>query len=167
MAQSTTVPSVKVAGKSANKKIKFLVGGVMVALAVAYLMYAGFTSNSTYFFTVDELHAKGDSIYNRNVRVAGKVDATTIEFDNRDLILTFDVMAENGDSMHVMFNGPKPDQMREGAEAIIEGKYNGDTFVAQSLLLKCPSRYEEDGVEEIQVESVSREQGAGILLPTE
>ena len=56
--------------------------------------------------------------------------------------------------MHVVFNGPKPDQMREGAEAILEGKYDGEVFQAQSLLLKCPSRYEEGTVEEVQVEAV-------------
>ena len=44
--------------------------------------------------------------------------------------------------------------MREGAEAIVEGKYDGQAFTAQSLLLKCPSRYEENGIEEVQVEAV-------------
>ena len=154
MAQSTTVPSVKVTGKSANKKIKFIVGGVLVAAAVVYLIYAGIASNSAYFFTVDELYAKGDTMYNRTVRVSGQVDAETIDFNNRDLILAFDVFSESGERMHVVFNGPKPDQMREGAEAILEGKYDGQQFQADSLLLKCPSRYEEDGIEEVQVEAV-------------
>ncbi len=155
MAQSTAVPSVKVSGKSANKKIKFIVGGGLVALAVLYLIYAGISSNSAYFLTVDELNAKGDSIYDRTVRVAGKVDAETIDFDNRDLILSFDVTSDTGERLPVVFNGPKPDQMREGAEAIIEGKYNGESFQAQTLLLKCPSRYEEQGIEEVQVEAIN------------
>lgn len=154
MAQSTTVPSITVARKSANKKIKFIIGGVAVALAVVYLIYAGIAANSAYFLTVDELNAKGDSILNRTVRVSGTVDATTIDFNNRDLILQFDVMSDTGARMHVVFNGPKPDQMREGAQAILEGKYNGSEFTANELLLKCPSRYEEDGIEEVQVKAV-------------
>jgi cytochrome c-type biogenesis protein CcmE len=88
------------------------------------------------------------------VRVAGQVDAETIVFNNRDLILAFDVVDDTGERMHVVFNGPKPDQMREGADAIVEGKYNGELFTAQSLLLKCPSRYEEGTIEEIQVDAV-------------
>lgn len=154
MAQSTTVPTVKIAGKSANKRMKFIVGGLMVALAVVYLIYTGISSNAAYFLTVDELHAKGDVMLNRTVRVSGNVDAETIEFNNRDLLLSFDVVSENGDRMHAIFNGPKPDQMREGAQAILEGKYDGNTFTADSLLLKCPSRYEEDGIEEVQVQAV-------------
>jgi cytochrome c-type biogenesis protein CcmE len=154
MAQSTVTPTIQVAGRAANKKIKFIVGGVIIALAIVYLIYTGVQSSAAYFLTVDELYAKGMAMENRTVRVSGKVDATTIDFDNRDLILAFDVMSETGQRMHVVFNGPKPDQMREGAEAIIEGKFDGNNFNAQSLLLKCPSRYEEQGYEEVQVEAV-------------
>ncbi|MCB0168047.1 MAG: cytochrome c maturation protein CcmE [Anaerolineae bacterium] len=154
MAQSTSIPTVQVSGRAANKKIKFIIGGVMIALAVVYLIYTGIQSSSAYFLTVDELYAKGEAMQDRTVRVAGHVDANTIDFNNRDLILAFDVTSDTGERMNVVFNGPKPDQMREGAEAILEGKYDGQTFTAQSLLLKCPSRYEENGVEQVQVEAV-------------
>jgi cytochrome c-type biogenesis protein CcmE len=154
MAQSTTVPSVKVAERAANKKIKFVIGGVIIALAIIYLIYNGIQSSAAYFLTIDELYAKGTAIENRTVRVSGQVDADTIDFNNRDLILTFDVTSETGERLPVIFNGPKPDQMREGAEAIIEGKYDGELFTAKSLMLKCPSRYEEGTIEEVQVEAV-------------
>jgi cytochrome c-type biogenesis protein CcmE len=44
--------------------------------------------------------------------------------------------------------------MRAGAEAIVEGKFDGTQFTAQTLLLKCPSRYEEGGIEQVEVEAV-------------
>jgi cytochrome c-type biogenesis protein CcmE len=154
MAQSTTIPSVKVAERAANKKTKFIIGGVVIALAIVYLIYNGIQSSAAYFLTVDELYAKGTTIENRTVRVSGKVDADTIDFNNRDLILTFEVTSDTGERLPVIFNGPKPDQMREGAEAIMEGKYNGENFTAKTLMLKCPSRYEEGTIEEVQVEAV-------------
>lgn len=133
---------------------KFIVGGVAIALAIVYLIFTGIQSSATYFLTVDELYAKGETHYNRPVRVSGKVDGDTVEFNNRDLILTFDITSETGERLPVVFNGPKPDQMRDEADAILEGKYDGDTFIAQSLLLKCPSRYEEGTIEEERVEAV-------------
>lgn len=154
MAQSTATPSIQIAGQAANKKTKFIVGGVIIALAIVYLIYSGVQSSGAYFLTIDELYTKGAAVENQTVRVAGKVDAATIDFNNRDLLLTFDVTSETGQRMQVVFNGPKPDQMREGADAIIEGKYNGQNFTAQTLLLKCPSRYEENGVEQVQVEAI-------------
>ncbi len=154
MAQSSTIPSVEINGRSANKRIKFIVGGGLVALAVVYLIVIGIQSTAAYFLTVDEPYAKGETMEDRTVRVAGLVDANTIDFNNRDLIINFDVTSETGERMHVVFNGPKPDQMRHGADAILEGKYDGDVFIADSLLLKCPSRYEEGTIEEVQVDAV-------------
>ena len=141
-------------GRRANKKMKFIVGGLVIVLAIAYLIYTGIQSTSAYFLTVDELRAQSQTMAGRTVRVSGKVDAETINFDNRDLTLTFDILSETGQRLPVVFNGPKPDQMREGAEAIVEGKFDGAQFTAQTLLLKCPSRYEEGTIEQIQVEAV-------------
>lgn len=154
MAQSTSIPTVQVTKQAANKKIKFIVGGGVIALAIVYLIITGIQSTAAYFLTIDELYAKGATFENRTVRVAGKVDEQSVDFNNRDLILAFDVTSETDQRLHVIFNGPKPDQMRHGAEAILEGTYDGETFRAQSLLLKCPSRYDEDVIEEVQVESV-------------
>ena len=154
MAQSTSIPSISVSGSTANKKVKFIVGGVMIALAVVYLIFTGIQSTAAYFLTIDELYAKGVSLENHTVRVSGKVDEATVDFNNRDLIINFDITSETGQRMHVVFNGPKPDQMRDGADAILEGKYDGQTFTADSLLLKCPSRYEEGTIEEVKVDAV-------------
>ena len=148
-----TIP-LDVVGGQANKKIKFIVGGVVIVLAIAYLIYTGIQSTSAYFLTVGELQEQSVAMAGRTVRVSGMVDAETIAFNNKELILDFEIMGEGGERLPVTFNGPKPDQMREGAEAIVEGKFDGDTFTAETLLLKCPSRYEEGTIEEIQVEAV-------------
>ena len=154
MTQSGTIPTVQVRGQAANKRVKFMVGGGLIALAIIYLIVTGIQSTAAYFLTIDELYTKGVALENRTVRVAGVVDADTIAFNNRELILNFDVMSETGERMSVVFNGPKPDQMRHGADAILEGTYDGELFVADSLLLKCPSRYEEGVIEEVQVDAV-------------
>jgi len=153
MNQSAALPSIQITERRANKKTKFFIGGIMIALAVVYLIYMGIQSNATYFFTVDELFAKGATMQNQAVRVSGMVDANTIKFNNQDLILVFDVVSATGKRMPVIFNGPRPDQMREGSEAIVEGKYDGQTFKAQNLLLKCPSKYEGEP-EQVQVQAI-------------
>ena len=140
--------------KTANKRVKFIIGGAVIALAIIYLIFTATQSTASYFLTVEELHDKGSAIYGRNVRVSGKVVGDSIDFNSRDLILRFEIVGEDGGTLPVVFNGPKPDQMRHDAEAIIEGKYDGNEFTAQELLLKCPSRYEESGFTEEKVEAV-------------
>lgn len=139
---------------AANKRVKFVIGGAVIALAIIYLIFTATQSTAAYFLTVEELHDKGSAIFDRNVRVSGKVVGDTIDFNSRDLILRFQIVGEGGETLPVVFNGPKPDQMRHDAEAIVEGKFDGEEFTAQELLLKCPSRYEEEGFTEEKVEAV-------------
>lgn len=151
--KTLTIP-MDIPRSGANKKTKFIVGGVVIVLAIIYLIYTGIQSTSAYFLTIDELYAQSDTMVNAQVRVSGMVNAETIDYNHKDLILKFNIFGENGQELPVVFNGPKPDQMREGAEAIVEGKFDGTTFEAKTLLLKCPSRYEEGTMEEVEVEAV-------------
>jgi cytochrome c-type biogenesis protein CcmE len=46
--------------------------------------------------------------------------------------------------MKVIYVGPKPDLLRNEAQAIMTGHLGEDgIFYAEELLLKCPTRYEE------------------------
>jgi cytochrome c-type biogenesis protein CcmE len=139
---------------TALNRVKFLVGGGVIAIAIIYLIFTATQSTAAYFFTVEELYAKGATIYDRNLRVSGKVTSDAIDFNSRDLVLRFQVAGESGQRLPVVFSGPKPDQLRPDAEAILEGRFDGREFRAQTLLLKCPSRYEEKGVTEQKVEAV-------------
>ena len=144
----------RTSSSAANKRLKFIVAGAVIAVAVVYLVFTATQSTAAYFLTVEELQAMGDSIYGRNLRVSGKVVGDSIDYNSHDLILRFHVAGESGQVVPAVFNGPKPDQLRNDAEAILAGKYDGKEFTAQSVLLKCPSRYEEEGFTEEKVEAV-------------
>jgi cytochrome c-type biogenesis protein CcmE len=46
--------------------------------------------------------------------------------------------------LKVVYNGVKPDLLKNEAQAIMTGKLGADgVFYAQELLLKCPTKYEE------------------------
>lgn len=154
MTDMATQAQPHVGGKAANKRVKFIIGGAVIALAIVYLIFTTAQSTASYFLTVEELYAKDAEIYDRNVRVSGMVVGDSVDFNSRDLILQFEIVGESGETLPVVFNGPKPDQMRDDAEAILQGKYDGSKFTAQELLLKCPSRYEESGFTEEKVEAV-------------
>ena len=41
-----------------------------------------------------------------------------------------------------------PDLFRDGAEVVVEGRFEGQTFLAERVMAKCPSKYEaETGTE--------------------
>ncbi len=121
---------------------KFIVGGAMIVLAVGYLIFSSIGGSAAYYLTVEEVKAKGPS--GRDVRVTGIVLGDTIEWDAQEWILEFKIADDSG-TLAVIYHGARPDMLRDGAEAIVEGKYTeNDSFEANNLLLKCPSKYEEE-----------------------
>jgi cytochrome c-type biogenesis protein CcmE len=162
MEQTTTVES-HPAGR-----LKFIIGGLLIVAAIVYLIVSSTQASAQYFLTVDELIAKGSSIEGRDVRISGAVIGDTVHYDPQTLNLTFMIASIPGDNkvietqgglsavlhaavtdpsrqrMAVVYNGPKPDLLRDEAQAILTGKLGEDgNFYATELLLKCPTKYEE------------------------
>ncbi len=150
------------------QRMKFVLGGMLIIAAVAYLIISSTQASAEYFMTVDEINAKGDKVVEKSVRLSGAVVGATIAYDPQTLTLTFDVAHVPGDQaliedqgglaevlhqavidperqhIKVLYVGPKPDLLRNEAQAIMTGKLKADgIFYADELLLKCPTRYEE------------------------
>ena len=147
---------------------KFIFGGVLILAAVVYLIASSTKASAEYFMTIDELRAKGASVAGQNLRVSGAVDGRTIQYDPQSLNLTFEVAQVPGDNatveaegglavvlheavidptrarLTVIYHGPKPDLLRDEAQAIMTGHLGEDgVFHADELLLKCPTKYQQ------------------------
>jgi cytochrome c-type biogenesis protein CcmE len=150
---------IAVEGTTSNaSRTKFLVGGLVILVAVGYLIVTGFGSSAQYFLTIAELRDKGSTIVGDDVRVSGVVIGDSIQYDAQTLRLDFavvDSLDDQSNPLHVVYYGPKPDLMQHEAQAIIEGVWQPDgQFLAHdkadSLLLKCPTRYEEEFPEQVE-----------------
>jgi cytochrome c-type biogenesis protein CcmE len=120
---------------------KFLIGGIIIVMVVGYLIVSSIGGSTAYYLTIQEVKAQGPS--ERTVRVAGIVAGESIEWNAQALLLKFQI-ADGSGSLAVIYNGPRPDMLRDGAEAVVEGRYTEKgSFEANNLLLKCPSKYEE------------------------
>lgn len=133
------------------RKKKFLIGGVLVLLAIGILVYNAFASGSPYYSTVSEFlftldskaSASGDSLYNERVRVNGEVVAGSIQedWDGGERVVRF-VITDNQNTLPVEYSGSTPDTFKDGAEVVLEGTYNpSGFFAATKLMAKCPSRF--------------------------
>jgi len=130
------------ARKGARGNTKFVIGGVIVALVILWLIWSNIGSSSTPYLTVRELTAEGAS--NRLVRGAGFVVDGSIDWDPQAMVLRFEITDESG-TLPVLYRGPRPDLLEDGAQVVVEGKYTGEgVFEATAVLLKCPSKYIEE-----------------------
>ncbi|MDP2729461.1 MAG: cytochrome c maturation protein CcmE [Dehalococcoidales bacterium] len=125
------------------KQKKFLIGGLIVFLAISYLGYTAFSNAATYYYTVGEVTIQGDSIYDKNIRVNGRVAAGSVKQESAGSILRFTISDVNGEgSLPVVYQGVVPDTFKVDSEIVIEGYLDSDgVFQAHTLMPKCPSRY--------------------------
>ena len=122
---------------------------VLVAIALGWLVFAGTRSNLVYYYEVDELVA-AEERREGPIRVSGDVVAGTVQRDPATHSLRFaisDVGAPAGSpTVPVVYAGTVPDIFRPGIQVVIEGRLDPNgTFQAETLLAKCPSKYQEAG----------------------
>jgi cytochrome c-type biogenesis protein CcmE len=147
---------------------KFIIGGVVILGAVVFLIFYATQANAEYFMTIDEVRAQGQGVVGRSLRISGAVVGDTIQYDPQSLTLTFQVANVPGDNaeseaegglaavlhaavvdpnrsrMQVVYSGPKPDLLKDEAQAIMTGDVGPDgVFHADELLLKCPTKYQQ------------------------
>ena len=163
----TTVGS-RVFSPRSGGRAKFLVGGVLIIGAIIYLIVTTMSSTAQYFYTVNELQAKGAGAVGKSLRASGAVIGSSITYDPKTLTISFEmanisndnkdidaagglaqalhlaVIDPNGAHIRVVYIGPKPDLLKNEAQAIVTGKLGTDgVFHADELLLKCPTRYQD------------------------
>ena len=147
---------------------KFIIGGALILAAVVYLIVSSTQANAEYFMTIDELKAQSQSVIGKNMRISGAVVGDTIQYDPQTLTLSFEVANVTADNneveaqgglaavlhaavidpnrsrIKIVYTGPKPDLLKNEAQAIMTGQLGTDgVFHADELLLKCPSKYQE------------------------
>lgn len=150
-----TIPS-NLELRQSGTRTKYLVGGLLLMLFVGFLGFQvvqATTTTGAYYMTVAELQERAPQLYGERVRVSGNVVDGSEDWNAREITLRFAIADESAGELPIVFYGPRPDNFQRAASAIVEGELLPDgTFQAETLLLKCPSRYEEDP-EEIFVES--------------
>lgn len=147
---------------------KFILGGLLILAAVVYLIVSSTQASAEYFMTVDEVRVNEKNAIGKTLRLSGAVVGDTIQYNAQTLTLTFEVAHVTGDNkeieaqgglaevlhqavndptrnrLKVIYNGVKPDLLKNEAQAIMTGRLDEDgVFHADELLLKCPTRYEE------------------------
>jgi cytochrome c-type biogenesis protein CcmE len=161
--------------KIMSSRIKFLIGGLVIAAAVVFLIISATHDTAQFFMTVDELNAKGAAMVDKNLTVSGAVIGDTIAYDPQTLTLQFTVANVPGDmaevekegglaevlhqavvdpsrsKLKVVYQGAKPDLLRNEAQAILTGHLGADgVFYASDLLLKCPTKYNQAAPQQAQ-----------------
>jgi cytochrome c-type biogenesis protein CcmE len=147
VAQGAAVPPAAPAAKS-KRSLGLLVALLAIVGAVLALVFTSFEGSAIYSMGVDQLLKEPARYSQRNVRVKGMLVKGTLARRDDPCEYRFKLQ-ENGQVLAVEY--PQcvvPDTFRDmpgmDVEVTAEGKLagSGGTFVATSIMAKCPSKYE-------------------------
>jgi cytochrome c-type biogenesis protein CcmE len=126
-------------------KKSYIVALVVIAAAIAIIVQtAGESSTYVTFDQAFQLASTGSS---KSIHVVGelKKDATGevigIQPGADRVSFSFILIDTNGKEQLVVYNEPMPADFKRSEKVVVIGGYQNDTFVANKILLKCPSKY--------------------------
>lgn len=153
---------------SKSNRIKFIVVGLLFLSAIIFLVISATQATAQFFMTVREVQETTKDLSGENLRVSGAVLGESIRYDSVNGLLQFTIAHIPGKDreiealgglelvlhqavndpqnprLEVRYDGAKPDMLKDEAQAILTGSLDQEgVFIAEELLLKCPSRYEE------------------------
>jgi cytochrome c-type biogenesis protein CcmE len=115
---------------------------LIIAMAACVSILISTTQSSSEYANISQASLNQNSEYT----VVGNLDKTRpIEYNpqlNPNLV-TFYMKDKEGTQFKVVLNGSKPQDMEKSEDVVVKGRFKNDTFYANTILLKCPSKYAE------------------------
>lgn len=137
-------------------KKSHIIGIVVIAIAVFVIISTA--GDASTYVNFDEAKALSESGQNNKVHVVGQLkkdvngEIIGVEPSEDKLTVTFLMVDNEQKTNKVFYNKPMPPDLKQSEQVVVIGKYKEDIFYAHQILLKCPSKYEE---ESLQVSAVN------------
>jgi cytochrome c-type biogenesis protein CcmE len=123
---------------------------IVIAAAVGILITTADDASSYVSFT--EAYQLASAGNKKDIHVVGELKknsegkVTGIEEGADKVSFSFVMVDDNGKEQKVIYKEPMPADFTKSEKVVVIGSYSDDLFVASKILLKCPSKYQEEKV---------------------
>lgn len=111
--------------------------GLVLLVAFASLLLLNFGNQVGGYMNFDEAARTGAKAH---VVGTWATEAPT-RYDPAQNVFTFHMKDDQGVLRQVRYGNPKPPNFEDAEKLVVEGYAEGDVFVAEHILVKCPSKY--------------------------
>jgi cytochrome c-type biogenesis protein CcmE len=125
--------------KPKNQRLVLVVAAIVALVAAALLAMWGLRNQASYFYTPADI-AAGKAHEGEAMRLGGMVERGSIQHLPDGVTIRF-VVTDGKAETPVVFRGIPPDLFREGSGAVVEGRLQSGTFIADTILAKHDERY--------------------------
>ena len=122
---------------------------IIVIIAAAIAIIVSTAADASTYVTFDEAYKLASNGSKTSIHVVGelKKDANghvvgIMEGPDK-VSFSFLMIDENKKEQLVIYNEPMPQDFTRSEKVVVIGSYQNETFLAEKILLKCPSKYQE------------------------
>ncbi len=128
-------------------KKSHIIAILVIAAAIGIIITTA--GDASTYVTFDEAYKMATVGNKKSIHVVGELpkdalgNITGLEKSPDNLSFSFILLDENKKLQKVYYNEPMPPDFTRSEKVVVIGSYHGDLFVADKILLKCPSKYQE------------------------
>jgi cytochrome c-type biogenesis protein CcmE len=128
-------------------KAKYIIGAIIIVVFLGWGASA-FLKTTIQYVSLDEAWHSS-----RTVQVMGKIDFAKVNYNAGEKRLEFSIYDPKAADtvtaarMPVVFYGVVPGNFDQAQSVVLKGKPDNGVFVADQMLVKCPSKYQGEGGE--------------------
>jgi len=128
-------------------KNKNLFGGAIIVVFLGVMVYLFTQTNIQYESSFEKIMT-----VDKTVKATGSwVKERSYVIDKQNRIFSFYMKDDNGTIMKVMYNGAMPNNFESCTSVVVTGKYHDGAFHATDILTKCPSKYQEQPLQNASI----------------
>ena len=114
--------------------------GLIAIVAFTSLLFFSFGQQVGGYMDFAEAEATG-----ARAHVVGKwVDRDQAHYDPAENLFTFYMQDDQGEIRQVLYANTKPASFEDAEKLVVEGHLEDRIFVAEHILMKCPSKYNDE-----------------------
>jgi len=124
----------------------------IIVIAAAIMMIVSTAGDASSYVTFKDAHDMALDGNNTKIHVVGELKKSSegeiigLNPSDDKLSFTFMMVDENGIEQEVFYNEPMPADFKRSEQVVVIGSFQKGTFVADKILMKCPSKYQEETV---------------------
>ncbi|WKK82701.1 cytochrome c maturation protein CcmE domain-containing protein [Marivirga arenosa] len=124
----------------------------IIVIAAAIMMIVSTAGDASSYVTFKDAHDMAVEGNDNKIHVVGQLKKNTageivgLHPSDDKLSFTFLMVDENGMEQEVFYNEPMPADFKRSEQVVVIGGFQQGMFVADKILMKCPSKYQEETV---------------------
>ena len=125
---------------------------IIVVIAAAIAIMVTTAGDASTYVTFDQAYELASGGSKKSIHVVGQLKKDDgghvigIAEGVDKVSFSFVMLDDNGKEQKVEYNQPIPPDFTRSEKVVVIGSYSGEIFRADKILLKCPSKYQEQNV---------------------